>query len=64
MRRDAPARGAAVTVAPLMTVRPAPTSEAPYTFTPAFPDGHLVSQIIEYVAGRTDAALEFGEGAA
>ena len=35
-----------------------------YTFTPAFPDGHFVSDYIAYASARCDAAYEFHEAVA
>jgi hypothetical protein len=37
---------------------------APYDFHPAFPTGHFITQVIDYVTARTDAALEYAEAAA
>jgi hypothetical protein len=42
----------------------APATETPYTFAPAFPAGHFVSDYIAYAASRTDAAWEYHELAA
>ena len=46
------------------TVEPEPEPDAaatPYTFTPAFPPEHFVSQVVAYISARTDAALEYAE---
>jgi hypothetical protein len=37
---------------------------APYTFTPAFAPDHFISQVIDYVSKRTDAACEYAEAGA